>query len=335
MNKRHIVLLLSIFVLLLSICYILTRYLPALDKTALVVGNIVMAGLTFFGFYMVSKSVSERPEAFVRGVYSATLLKLFVCMIGIVSYAVVNRATIYKPTLFALFGIYIIYTVVETTVLSKTAPQKIRQQMAKEEREIAALAQFLPKGAFNLVAPFFDAHLIHLTLTKERKSVHGDYRTPVRGSKAHRISVNITLNKYSFLVTLLHELAHLTAFVAFKNKIAPHGAEWKAHFREILMPFLGAGVFPKDVHAAITQYLKDPAASTCTDPVLYKTLRRYDAGKEGWKLVEELAVGAHFETADGRRFIKIEQLRTRSKCREVASGKIYLFSGLAEVSVVA
>lgn len=206
--------------------------------------------------------------------------------------------------------------------------------MAKEEKEIAALAQFLPDGAFVLVAPFFSKYAIFLTLTRERKSVHGDYRSPAAGSNAHRISVNITLNKYSFLVTLLHELAHLTAFVAYKNKIAPHGAEWKAHFRDILLPFLAAKVFPQDVHAAIAQYLKDPAASTCTDPVLYKTLRRYDAKKEGWILMEDVAIGSTFQTADGRRFVKLEKRRTRSKCREIASGRMYLFSALAEVMVM-
>ena len=39
----------------------------------------------------------------------------------------------------------------------------------------------------------------------------------------HRISVNGNLNKYSFLITLIHELAHLLTFTQYKNRVDPHG----------------------------------------------------------------------------------------------------------------
>jgi SprT protein len=140
--------------------------------------------------------------------------------------------------------------------------------MPKKETSINALKQFLPPGTFNLVAPFFQAHIIHLTLTRERKSVLGDYRHPTKSNPYHRISVNINLNQYSFLITLLHELAHLLTFVHFKHTVSPHGKEWKTQFRHILFQFLGKGFFPKDVEKALLAYINNPAASTCTDPNL-------------------------------------------------------------------
>lgn len=203
--------------------------------------------------------------------------------------------------------------------------------MPKEERAVPELAQFLPENAFPLVAPFFRDHIIHLSLTHERKSVHGDYRSPARGTKVHRISVNATLNKYSFLITLLHEIAHLTTYVQYHNKVSPHGPEWKEHFRQVLIPFIKAAIFPKDIDAAVRKYLHDPAASTCTDPHLYKVLRHYDPHKPGWVLMEDLPPGTRFSTSDGRIFVKLEKVRTRSKCKEIATSKIYLFSGVAEV----
>lgn len=121
MNTRYLAIVGGTFAGVLALCFLVPQLLPRLDRTALIVGDIVMALLTLFAFFMVSKSVSERPQAFVRGVYSATLLKLMVCMVGIVAYAVINKATLYKPTIFALFGIYIIYTIVETAVLSRSA----------------------------------------------------------------------------------------------------------------------------------------------------------------------------------------------------------------------
>jgi len=67
----------------------------------------------------VNKQVDSRPQAFVRGVYSASFLKLMVCMVSILVYVLLNRTHIHKPSVFVLFGIYAVYTVVETWVLSK------------------------------------------------------------------------------------------------------------------------------------------------------------------------------------------------------------------------
>src|SRR4051812_26973172 len=123
--------------------------------------------------------------------------------------------------------------------------------MKKQETSIYLLERFLPEGSFELVAPFFKSHTIHLTLTHERKSVLGDYKHPFQGNPYHRISVNVNLNPYSFLITLLHELAHLLVYVHFKNNVSPHGKEWKTQFRHILIPFIGKGFFPRDVEKAL------------------------------------------------------------------------------------
>lgn len=196
------------------------------------------------------------------------------------------------------------------------------------------LEQFLPAGAYEQVALFFKTHTIHLTLTYERKSVLGDYRHPTRENSYHRISINATLNPYSFLITLLHELAHLFTFVHFGNKNAPHGKEWKTQFRHILIPFMGKRFFPADVEKALFAYLHDPAASTCTDPRLYKALYQYDEHKPGFKLVDDLGINQQFETEDGQLYEIIERLRTRTKCRNLNTGKLYLFQGIVEVKHV-
>ncbi|XZF16054.1 SprT-like domain-containing protein [Chitinophagaceae bacterium MMS25-I14] len=206
--------------------------------------------------------------------------------------------------------------------------------MKKQETTIRVLEQFLPPRTFDLVAPFFVSHTIHLTLTHERKSVLGDYRNPTTDKPYHRISVNANLNQYSFLITLLHELAHLLTFVHFKHTVSPHGKEWKTQFRHILIPFIGKGFFPKDVEKALIDYIHNPAASTCTDPNLYKALYRYDERKPGYRLVDELALNARFAIEDGRIFEKVEILRTRSKCREVKTGRMYYFQGIVEVKAL-
>lgn len=206
--------------------------------------------------------------------------------------------------------------------------------MKKQETSFSLLEQFLPRGAYEQIAPFFQSHTVHLTLTHERKSVLGDYRHPVPDAPYHRISINANLNPYSFLITLLHELAHMYTFVHFAHKAPPHGKEWKTQFRHILIPFMGKRFFPGDVEKALHAYLHNPAASTCTDAQLYKSLYRYDEHKPGFKLVDDIGLNQYFETEDGQVYQKLEKLRTRTRCQNLMSGKVYFFQGIVEVKAI-
>ncbi len=203
--------------------------------------------------------------------------------------------------------------------------------MKKQETSFSFLEQFLPAGAWEQVSPFFRTHSVYLTLTHERKSILGDYRHPTKDEPHHRISINANLNPYSFLITLLHELAHMFTFVHFGFNAAPHGKEWKTQFRHILIPFMGKRFFPADVEKALYAYLHNPAASTCSDSQLYKSLYRYDDHKPGFKLVDDLSENQFFETEDGQVYQKLEKLRTRTRCKHIRSGKVYFFQGIVEV----
>jgi hypothetical protein len=204
----------------------------------------------------------------------------------------------------------------------------------KKETSIRLLEQFLPPNTFHLVAPYFQEYTVHLTLTHERKSVLGDYRHPTLDKPQHRVSINVNLNPYSFLITLIHELAHMLTFVHFEHNHSPHGKEWKTQFRHMLIPFMGKRIFPPEVEKALLAYLHNPAASTCTDADLYKALYQYDERKPGYRLVDDIQIGQRFLTEDGRVFEKMEQLRTRSRCRDVKNGRQYFFQGIVEVKVV-
>ena len=203
--------------------------------------------------------------------------------------------------------------------------------MKKKETPLQQLQEFLPPDTFQMVAHYFQEYTIHLTLTRERKSVLGDYREPSTTHPYHRITVNVNLNCYNFLITLVHELAHMITFEHFKHKAEPHGKEWKTQFRHMLMPFIGKNIFPSDIEKALIKYMHNPAASTCTDQGLYKALYNYDIRKPGCMLVCDLEIGHVFQLEDGRIFEKIEQLRTRSICKEVGTRKKYFFPGIYEV----
>ncbi|GAA4452536.1 SprT-like domain-containing protein [Rurimicrobium arvi] len=201
----------------------------------------------------------------------------------------------------------------------------------KKERPFSELIPFLPEGTFDSVVPYFQDHTIHLTLTRERKSVLGDYRNPSRDTPYHRITVNATLHPYSFLITLLHELAHMLVFIRFGNKVMPHGSEWKNQFKEMLIPYIGKKFFPNDIEQALLRYIQNPKASTCTDTNLYKTLYRYNRTDDLKTLVESLDIGSIFRTEEGRLYKILEKRRTRYRCEDLQNGKMYLFPAIYEV----
>ncbi len=177
-------------------------------------------------------------------------------------------------------------------------------------------------------------HGVHLTITRERRTVLGDYRHAT-SSRAHRISVNGNLNPYSFLITLVHELAHLLTFNSFGNRVDPHGREWKNTYAFLLKDFLSETVFPVDLLQALRASLHDLPASSCADEKLMRVLKRYDAPQDGRLMVEQLAEGAVFDAGKGKLFRRGKKLRKRYQCAELATGKIYLFSPVYEVKPVA
>lgn len=205
--------------------------------------------------------------------------------------------------------------------------------MPKQEAPLHQLKTYLPEGSFEDVSHYLLHYKVHLTITRERKSVLGDYRNSF-ADKNHRISVNGNLNKYSFLITLLHELAHLFTYERFGHRVQAHGPEWKNEFSKILARFLLKKVFPPDINQALLKTLHNPAASSCADVTLLRVLHRYDEKKEGVLLMEAVPDRALFKIKDGKIFKRVERIRKRIKCMEVSTGKMYLFSPVYEVELV-
>ena len=205
--------------------------------------------------------------------------------------------------------------------------------MPKKEVPIGQLQDYLPPGTYEAVLDYLRQYKVHLTVARERKSILGDYRHRTHQDN-HRISVNGNLNTYSFLITLLHELAHLLTFEQFGNKVLAHGREWKTIYSKVLAQFLEHKIFPADIEAELLRSLQNPAASTCAEDGLLRVLRNYDAKEDHHRLVEEIALNGLFRLKDGRVFKKEGKLRKRYRCIEVRTGKVYLFSPVYEVESV-
>lgn len=203
--------------------------------------------------------------------------------------------------------------------------------MAANEYPLQELARFLPTGSFEKVVEYLQHYKVHLTVAKSRKSVLGDYRHAHQGNN-HRISVNGNLNAYEFLITLLHELAHLLTYEQYKNRVDPHGKEWKSLYSKLLIDFVGFGIFPPEIVKALQKSIISPAATANGETDLLLVLRKYNSSnKEGFQFLSALPINAIFMLENGKIFKKGPLRRKRYACIELKTGLQYTVSAITEV----
>lgn len=204
-----------------------------------------------------------------------------------------------------------------------------------KEKIAAVLGKYIPAPTVDQCAEWIVQKNIHLKITRGRASKYGDYR-PLEKGKGHRITINHDLNQYAFLITFVHEVAHLHTFTSYKYRHDPHGKEWKHEFRTLLKDFIHAGIFPSDIHSALEGYIKNPAASSCSDIDLMRALKRYDKRPEEVFHLEEVPENTVFtlhQSRSGLIFKKGKKIRTRFHCIEVNSKRTYFVSPMAEVVI--
>lgn len=192
-----------------------------------------------------------------------------------------------------------------------------------------ALAKYVPKDSIPYLMELLFSQRVHFKVSKPRATKHGDFRPEHKG-KPHRITINGNLNEYAFLLTTIHEFAHLTTHINHGLNVRAHGKEWKSEFKRLLTPILDRNMLPDDVEHAVRKSLHNLKASTCTDKNLYRALKRYDNSTDNSVLLEQLNEQEFFRLGK-RIFIRGKLQRTRFMCEEVRTRKKYLVSALAEV----
>ena len=194
------------------------------------------------------------------------------------------------------------------------------------------LIKYLPERAVPLCFDLIKENRVHLKVVNERVTRHGDYRRLQNGQ--HQITVNATLNKYRFLITLIHEIAHLVAFEKYGRRIKPHGLEWKKTFQYLMLPLLRPEIFPSKLLPLLASHFKNPKASSSTDARLSLALQQFDEQQLEKTYVFQLPVGSIFRIYNGKLFKKGNKRIKRYECVEVGTGKVYLFQPNAEVELI-
>ena len=80
------------------------------------------------------------------------------------------------------------------------------------------ILSYIPTKAYSKVNNWLEKYNCEVTISYPRKSKLGDYKSPYNNNK-HSISINKDLNKYAFLITLTHEIAHMMIWEKYKNNV--------------------------------------------------------------------------------------------------------------------
>lgn len=196
---------------------------------------------------------------------------------------------------------------------------------------LSTFHKYFPPTAVVYCHALWQEHRFKFIISPKRQTKLGDYRF-VAEKNHHIVTVNGNLNPYSFMTTYIHEVAHLTTFKRFGNKVLPHGKEWKTEFHRLFQPLMREDLLPKEVIAKLKAYLKNPRASSCSEHGLFES-HSETALKEGEILLKDLPSSAQFQLKK-RIFVKLELQRTRFLCQELPNGRKFLIHQNAVVKML-
>lgn len=191
------------------------------------------------------------------------------------------------------------------------------------------LSKYLPENSVDQIIELLEKHPCFLKIVNNRNTKHGDFRKMPDAS--YQITINYGLNSYRFLLTLVHEIAHLVVEKEY-GRVKPHGIEWKRTFQKLMLPFFNPEIYPRELMGVLANYMRNPKASTDADVYLSLALKKYDPVND-LNYVFELPLQSKF-VHNNRIFIRGNKRRTRIVCTELGTDKKYLFHQNAEVKLL-
>lgn len=204
-------------------------------------------------------------------------------------------------------------------------------KLMSQPASVQIFQQYLPPTSVAYCVDLWKRYPFELKLRNPRQTKIGDFCA--RRNRKPIITLNKDLYPYLFLVTYIHEFAHHAVHMVYGNSPEAHGKEWKLAFKTFMGPIMEMNIFPSDLQHSLANHLKNPKATSFSDPHLTALFRKYDVANQHKILLTQIPMGATFKLA-GRKFRKGALQRTRVLCVELTTHREYLVARDAEVEAL-
>src|SRR6185437_702582 len=92
------------------------------DHRVLLAGNMLLFAVTAISFRLYTKGLrNKNAHVFVRMMYGSLLLKMMVCLVAVLIYAVTAGPAVNRNGIIGCFFLYLLYTFLEVRILRKNA----------------------------------------------------------------------------------------------------------------------------------------------------------------------------------------------------------------------
>jgi SprT protein len=183
------------------------------------------------------------------------------------------------------------------------------------------LVRHIPPIAVSYCTRLWEELPFDFKLRKSRLSKVGDFTC--RSGQSPQITINSDLHPFLFLMTYVHEVAHLHVHRACGFKAEAHGEDWKVTFQSLMAPLIRAEIFPEPLLSGLKKHMASPKASSFSDAELTHLFRSLNERERNAVLLSQIPEGSVFHL-HGRWFKKGKLRRTRVLCHEVKTKRQYL-----------
>ena len=95
------------------------------DQDVLIIGNLLLLIVTLLSYLLLYRGIqSVNPHSFVRAMYMSFIIKFFIIVLAAALYILIAKANVNKPALIICLILYLVYTFIEVSVLTKMMKQK-------------------------------------------------------------------------------------------------------------------------------------------------------------------------------------------------------------------
>jgi hypothetical protein len=95
------------------------------DTDVLIIGNLILVFVTLLSYLLLYRGVkSVNPHAFVRAMYLSFIIKFFLIVLAAALYILIAKSAVNKPGIIICLFLYLVYTFMEVSVLTKMMKQK-------------------------------------------------------------------------------------------------------------------------------------------------------------------------------------------------------------------